>query len=34
VVSSAVYNGALAIATYPVFRTLRRSTEKQASFGL
>jgi rod shape-determining protein MreD len=34
VMSSAVYNGALAIATYPLFRTLRRSTEKQASFGL
>ena len=32
-VSGAVYNGALAIVTYPLFRTLRRSTEKQASFG-
>ncbi len=32
VVSGAVYNGILAIATYPLFRTLRRSTEKQASF--
>ena len=34
VVSGAAYNGVLAIATYPLFRTLRRSTEKQASFGL
>jgi rod shape-determining protein MreD len=34
VVSGAVYNGALAIATYPLFRTLGRSTKKQASFGL
>ena len=32
-VSGAVYNGVLAIATYPLFRTLRRVTEKQASFG-
>lgn len=31
-VGTAVYNGVLAIATYPLFRTLRRSTEKQASF--
>ncbi len=33
-VSGAIYNGVLAIATYPLFRTLRRTTEKQASFGL
>lgn len=33
-VSGAIYNGVLAIATYPLFRNLRRSTEKQASFGL
>jgi len=32
VVGGAIYNGVLAIATYPLFRTLRRSTEKQASF--
>ena len=32
-VSAAIYNGVLAIATYPLFRTLRRGTEKQASFG-
>jgi rod shape-determining protein MreD len=32
-VAGAVYNGALAIATYPLFRTLRRGTDKQASFG-
>ena len=31
--SGAVYNGVLAIATYPLSRTLRRTTEKQASFG-
>jgi rod shape-determining protein MreD len=32
-VGGAVYNGVLAIATYPLFRGLRRTTEKQASFG-
>ena len=31
--SGAVYNGVLAIAVYPLCRMLRRSTEKQASFG-
>lgn len=31
--SGAVYNGVLAIATYPIARSLRRTTEKQASFG-
>lgn len=31
--SGAIYNGVLAIATYPLFRSLRRTTEKQASFG-
>lgn len=33
VVSGALYNGVLAIATYPIARSLRRTTEKQASFG-
>lgn len=33
VASGAVYNGVLAIATYPIARSLRRTTEKQASFG-
>jgi hypothetical protein len=33
VVSGAIYNGVLAIAAYPLCRTLRRTTEKQASFG-
>jgi rod shape-determining protein MreD len=33
-VSGAIYNGVLAIATYPLARALHRSTEKQASFGL
>lgn len=33
-VSGAIYNGVLAIATYPIARILRRTTEKQASFGL
>lgn len=33
VTSGAVYNGVLAIATYPIARSLRRTTEKQASFG-
>jgi rod shape-determining protein MreD len=31
-VGGAIYNGVLAIATYPVLRTLRLRTEKQASF--
>lgn len=31
--STAVYDGVLAIATYPLFRALHRTTEKQASFG-
>jgi rod shape-determining protein MreD len=34
VVGSAVYNGVLAIATFPLLRGVRRTTEKQASFGL
>lgn len=29
-----VYNGVLAIATYPIARRMRQSSEKQASFGL
>jgi rod shape-determining protein MreD len=32
-ISGAIYNGVLAIASYPLLRTLRRTTEKQASFG-
>ena len=32
-VGGAVYNGVLAIATYPLCRGLRRTTVKQASFG-
>jgi rod shape-determining protein MreD len=32
-ISGALYNGVLAIATYPLCRMVRRSTEKQASFG-
>ena len=32
-ISGAAYNGVLAIATYPLCRTLHRSTQKQASFG-
>jgi len=32
VVTGAIYNALLAIATYPFLRMLRRSTEKQASF--
>jgi rod shape-determining protein MreD len=32
-VSGAIYNTVLAIATYPLCRILRRTTEKQASFG-
>jgi rod shape-determining protein MreD len=31
---SAIYNGVLAIATFPLLQGLRRTTEKQASFGL
>jgi rod shape-determining protein MreD len=31
-VSGAIYNAVLAIATYPLFRLMRRSGEKQASF--
>ena len=31
--AGAIYNGVLAIATYPLCRGLRRTTEKQASFG-
>ena len=34
VVGSAIYNSALAIATFPLLRGVRRTTEKQASFGL
>lgn len=30
---TAVYDGVLAVAIYPLFRVLRRTTEKQASFG-
>jgi rod shape-determining protein MreD len=30
----AIYNGVLAIATYPIARSMRHVTEKQASFGL
>jgi rod shape-determining protein MreD len=32
--AGAIYNGALAIATYPIARSMRQVTEKQASFGL
>jgi rod shape-determining protein MreD len=32
--AGAVYNGVLAIATYPIARWVRQATEKQASFGL
>jgi rod shape-determining protein MreD len=32
--AGAIYNGVLAIATYPIARTMRHVTEKQASFGL
>lgn len=32
--AGAVYNGVLAIATYPIARGVRQLTEKQASFGL
>jgi rod shape-determining protein MreD len=33
VVGGAIYNGVLALATYPLARRTRRSVEKQASFG-
>lgn len=33
VVGTAIYNGVLALATYPLLRQTRRSSEKQASFG-
>lgn len=33
VIGAAVYNGVLALATYPLLRHMRRSSEKQASFG-
>jgi len=32
--AGALYNGVLAIATYPIARAMRQVTEKQASFGL
>jgi rod shape-determining protein MreD len=32
--AGAIYNGVLAIATYPIARSMRQVTEKQASFGL
>ena len=32
--AGAIYNGVLAIATYPIARSMRHATEKQASFGL
>jgi len=32
--AGALYNGVLAIATYPIARSMRHLTEKQASFGL
>jgi rod shape-determining protein MreD len=32
--AGAIYNGVLAIATFPIARMVRRRTEKQASFGL
>ncbi len=32
-VSTGIYNGVLALAIYPLCRMLRRTTEKQASFG-
>jgi rod shape-determining protein MreD len=34
VAAGAIYNGVLAIATYPIARFMRQVTEKQASFGL
>lgn len=32
--AGAIYNGVLAIATYPIARSMRHVSEKQASFGL
>ena len=32
--AGAIYNGVLALATYPIARSMRHVTEKQASFGL
>ena len=32
--AGAIYNGVLAIATYPIARSMRHVAEKQASFGL
>ena len=32
--ASGIYNGVLAIVTYPIARSMRHVTEKQASFGL
>lgn len=32
--AGAIYNGVLAIVTYPIARSMRQATEKQASFGL
>jgi len=32
-IAGGIFNGALAIATYPIARIARRATEKQASFG-
>ena len=32
--AGAMYNGVLALATYPIARSMRHVTEKQASFGL
>ena len=32
--AGAIYNGVLAIVTYPIARSMRHVTEKQASFGL
>lgn len=34
VTAGAIYNGVLAIATYPIARSMRHVSEKQASFGL
>lgn len=34
VTAGAIYNGVLAIATYPIARSMRQVSEKQASFGL
>jgi rod shape-determining protein MreD len=32
--AGAIYNGVLAIATYPIARSMRHTADKQASFGL